>query len=168
MRAYVVAPMLAALLGAVPAVTQTSPAVPVPAPANTLPSVAVPPEVERVLRDYEKAWAANDAQALAALFTEDGIALPSNRPPARGRADIAKAYAGGGGMPTYLRVMDYRSAGELAYLVGGYGPAGQDTDFGKFVLVLRKVDGRWLIQSDIENANMRLGPPARPAARPAG
>jgi hypothetical protein len=94
--------------------------------------------------------------------------LPSGQPAARGRDSIAKAYSGGGGMPTYLRVLDYRQEGDLAYVVGGYGQAGRNKDFGKFVLVLRRVGGRWLIAADIENANMRMGPPQRPAVKPAG
>ena len=160
MRAYPMAPVLAAALSVGPA----------PAPAQGLPSVKVPADVDRVLRDYEKAWAANDARALAALFAEDGIALPSKQPPARGRDNIARAYSGGGAMPTYLRVIDYRSSGDLATIVGGYGPAGQAADFGKFVLVLRRVEGRWMIAADIENANMRMGPPppAAPGARAGG
>jgi len=155
MRAYLMAPVLAAVLSVGPAAGQS------------LPTVSVPPEVDRVLRDYEKAWAANDAKGLAALFADDGIALPSNQPPARGTDSIAKAYSGGGGMPTFLRVIDYRASGDLATVVGAYGPAGQTRDVGKFVLVLRKVDGRWLIAADIENANMRMGPAPGPAVKPA-
>lgn len=139
----------------------------VPARAQTPASMPVPADIDRVLRDYEKAWAANDAQALASLFAEDGMALPSGQPAAKGRDGIARAYSGGGGMPTYLRVLDYRQEGDLAYVVGGYGQAGQNKDFGKFVLVLRRVAGRWLIAADIENANMRMGPPQRPATKPA-
>lgn len=140
----------------------------VPALAQTLPSVNVPPEVDQLLRAYERAWAANDAAALAALFAPDGFALPSGQPPARGADSIRQAYSHGGGQPTTLRALDYRASSDLAYMVGAYGPAGQGRDFGKFVLVLRKVDGRWLIAADIENANARMGPPQRPAAKPAG
>jgi len=157
MRKIFLAPLLAGLL-ALPAIGQT------------LPSVALPPDVDRLLRDYERAWAANDAAALAALFAADGFALPSGQPPARGADSIRKAYSHGGGMPTTLRALDYRAAGELAYVVGAYGPAGQPGDFGKFVLVLRRVDGRWLIAADIENANARMGPPpgaVRAAPKPA-
>ena len=165
MRAYLKAPLLVAIVSGLLA------AAPAPALAQAPSSMSVPPEVERVLRDYEKAWAANDVKGLAALFAEDGMALPSNQAPARGREDIAKAYSGGGGQPTDLRVLDYRASGDLAYIVGGYGPAGQNKDVGKFVLVLRKIDGRWLIAADIESANMRMGPPpgsaAKPAAKPA-
>ena len=161
MRAYLKTPLLAALVAGQLIASAAS--------AQTPPSMSVPPEIDRVLRDYEKAWAANDAKGLAALFAEDGMALPSNQPPARGKDSIAKAYGGGGGQPTYLRVLDYRASGDLAYLVGGYGAAGQQQDMGKFVLVLRKVDGRWLIAADIENANAnrRMGPPPRSDAKPA-
>jgi len=157
MRRLLLAPLLAGLLA-------------FPALAQTLPSVAVPPEVDRLLRDYERAWAANDAGALAALFAPDGFALPSGQPAARGADSIRKAYSHGGGMPTALRAIDYRASGELAYVVGAYGPAGQPGDFGKFVLVLRRIDGRWLIAADIENANQRKGPPPgapRPTPKPA-
>jgi ketosteroid isomerase-like protein len=155
MRAFLLLPVMTAAMAVLPAAAQ---------PPTSLP---VPPEIERVLRDYEKAWGANDAQGLASLFVEDGMALPSGQPAAKGRDSIAKAYSGGGGMPTYLRVLDYRASGDMAYVVGGYGQAGQNKDFGKFVLVLRRVDGRWLIAADIENANMRMGPPQRPAVKPA-
>lgn len=150
MRSVFFAPVLAAIFTIAPAAAQT------------LPSVAVPPEIERVLRAYEKAWADNDAKAIASLFAPDGIALPGNQPPARGAEAITRAYSGGGGLPTYLRAIDYRSAGDLAYVVGAYGPAGQARDVGKFVLVLRRVDGRWMIAADIENDSMPMRPQPRP------
>jgi len=153
MRKLLLAPLFAAFLA-------------LPAFAQALPSVSVPAEVDQLLRAYERAWAANDAGALAALFAPDGFALPSGQPPARGHGGIRRAYGHGGGQPTTLRALDYRACGDLAYVVGAYGPAGQEADFGKFVLVLRRLEGRWLIAADIENANQRLGPPQRPVAKP--
>ena len=38
-----------------------------------LPSVTLPAPLARVMTDYEKAWGAQDAAGLAALFTEDAI-----------------------------------------------------------------------------------------------
>lgn len=133
------------------------------AAAQTPPSVTLPPDIERVLKDYEKAWSANDAPALAGLFLPNGMALPSGQLPARGTDAIRKAYSHGGAMPTTLRAVDYGVSGDMAYIVGGYAPAGAQTDMGKFVLVLRRVDGRWLIAADIENANMQMRPMPRPA-----
>ena len=41
-----------------------------PAP---LPSVDLPPELNRVLGDYERHWKASDGTALSELFTDDGF-----------------------------------------------------------------------------------------------
>ncbi len=127
--------------------------------AQTPPSVALPADVERVLRDYEKAWGANDPAALARLFTADGMALPSGQLPALGADSIRKAYSTGAGSPLFLRAIAHGGSGDLAYVIGGFGGAPDKPDYGKFVLVLRKVDGRWLIVADMDNSNA----PRRPA-----
>lgn len=120
---------------------------------NVLPSVDLPPALERVLRDYETAWQNRDAEALAALFTEDGFVLRPGHPPVRGRSDITDAYANAGG-GLHLRAFDMEQDGSIAYIIGGY--AGHETwpDTGKFVLALKRDEtGRWLIFADIDNGN---------------
>src|SRR5712692_196215 len=76
------------------------------AAVTSLPSVTLPPELDRVLRDYERAWQAHDPAALAELFDEDGFVLASTRPPVRGRAAIREAYAKAGG-PLALRALAF-------------------------------------------------------------
>jgi ketosteroid isomerase-like protein len=133
---------------------------PEPPPAPPPPSVALPPELDRVLRDYEQAWQARDAAVLAALFAEDGFVLASGRPPARGRAEIRAAYAGAGG-PLALRALAHATEGRVGYIIGAFGRV-KGEDSGKFVLALRRGDdGRWLIAADIDNSNRR--PSAPPA-----
>jgi ketosteroid isomerase-like protein len=118
-----------------------------------LPSVTLPPELARVLTDYEKAWGAKDAAALARLFAEDGFILQRNKPPVRGRAEIEKAYAGAGG-PLVLRAMAYATEGSVGYIIGGYAARAGEPDDGKFTLTLKKgPDGKWLIMSDMDNGN---------------
>ena len=131
-------------------------------------TVSLPADIERVLKDYEKAWIANDLAALAKLFTVDGMALPSGQVPARGDEQIRKAYARGTGSPINLRAFAYGASGDMAYVLGGFGSTGKP-EFGKFVLVLRKVDGRWMIAADMDNSNAprRAAAPAAPAAAPA-
>jgi len=51
-----------------------------PDASTRLSDVALPPQLDRVLRDYERAWRAGDAAALASLFAEDGFLLQNNRP----------------------------------------------------------------------------------------
>jgi ketosteroid isomerase-like protein len=126
-----------------------------------LPSVALPAALERVLRDYERAWQARDPAALAALFAEDGFVLANGRPPVRGRAAIRNAYKDGGG-PLSLRALAYATEGPIGYIIGAYGPrAGEDT--GKFVLALRRdKDGRWSIAADMDNASQHRPRPPEP------
>ena len=83
------------------------------------PSVELPPELARVLTDYEVAWQAEDEQALAALFTEDGFVLSSGRPPVRGRAQIEERYVDSGG-PLALRALAFAVEDSLGYIIGAY------------------------------------------------
>lgn len=151
-------PLLAALFIACSAITWAQP----------LPTVTLPPDVARVLQDYARAWQANDPVALSQLFAADGMALPSGQPPSQGAQSIRKAYSQGAGQPLHLRPIAYGASGELAYVIGGWGPAADRPDFGKFTLVLRRdADGRWFIVSDMDNANAPPSPPPAPP-RPAG
>jgi ketosteroid isomerase-like protein len=120
-----------------------------------LPSVQLPAELDRVLRDYEREWGARNAAGLAALFAEDGFVMQGFRPPARGRAAILKAYAASGG-PLYLRALAWSAEGNTGWIIGAYRGQPSGADDGKFVLALKKgADGRWLIAADIDNSNRR-------------
>ena len=133
---------------------------PEPAHSVEVPSVALPADLDRVLRDYERAWRAGDAAALASLFADDGFVLQSDRPPIRGRQAIQTAYEGQGGSPLRLRALAFASADTTGHIIGGYGYGDAPNDTGKFTLTLhRAADGRWLIFSDMDNAN---APPRNP------
>jgi ketosteroid isomerase-like protein len=124
-------------------------------PADRLPSVALPPELARVLTDYESAWQQKDAAALAALFAEDGFVLSSGVPPVRGRAAIQSHYSSQGG-PLSLRALAFATEGSTGYIIGGFARQNGQPDIGKFTLTLRKGgDGRWLIMSDMDNGNSK-------------
>ena len=126
-----------------------------PTTAASQPSVTLPAELDRVLRDYESAWGAKDAARLARLFAEDGFVLPAGSPPVRGRAAVETFYTGHGG-PLFLRAFAYATDGKAGYILGGYTGTAGSTDEGKFTLTLKKgTDGRWLIMSDMDNANRR-------------
>jgi ketosteroid isomerase-like protein len=120
-----------------------------------LPAVTLPPELARVLADYEKAWRAHDLAGLVALFAEDGFVLASGAPPVRGRAAIARAYGSAGG-DLVLHAFAFATEGSLGYVVGGFSRKEGQPDVGKFTLTLRRgADGRWLIVSDMDNGNAR-------------
>ena len=117
-------------------------------------SITLPPQLARVLTDYERGWQAGDAAALAQLFTEDGFVLSPGQPPVKGRVAIQKLYTGPGS-PLSLRAIAYAINGDVAYIVGGYSSASGVPDEGKFTLTLRKRNQRWLIASDMDNENRR-------------
>ena len=118
------------------------------------PSIELPADLARVLRDYEQAWSARDAAALARLFADDGYVLPNGGAPVKGRQAIERHYTGSGG-PLFLRAFAYAAEGSVGYILGGYTSRAGGADVGKFTLTLRRADGRWLIVSDMDSPNAR-------------
>lgn len=127
-----------------------------------LPSVTLPAELDRVLRDYETAWSGRDAAALSRLFAEDGFVLRPGHPPVRGRASIEEAYKGQGG-PLHLRALAFSHADSVGYIIGAYAEGAGQPDIGKFILTLRRDAGRWWITADMDNGS---APPRRPGPPP--
>jgi ketosteroid isomerase-like protein len=165
MRRTLLVTMIAAALGAPAFAHAQNPAAPAEAP---LPSVSLPPELDRVLRDYERAWRSGDATAVAALFAEDGYVLQSGRSPIRGRAAIANAYKGQAGGPLRLRAFAYATSDTTGYILGayGYGEGSDVPDQGKYTVTLRRNrGGPWQLFSDMDNGNR---PPRQAAPGPQG
>src|SRR5262245_26793618 len=119
----------AALLLLLAAARQGVPSAPVaqatPAP---VPSVTLPKELDRVLRDYEAAWTKGDAKALAALFAEDGFVLPMGNTPVRGRDAIAAFYSTSSGSPLSLRAIAYAIEGSTGFILGCFTPVANGPD----------------------------------------
>jgi ketosteroid isomerase-like protein len=147
--------LCALVVGAATALPLGAQARPDTSHATQLPSVELPPDLARVLTDYETEWRRGGA-AVAQLFTEDGYVLSGGRPPIKGRAAIAEHYGSGGGGPLSLRAIAYAAEGSVGYIIGGYTTERGTPDIGKFTLTLRKrPDGRWMIVSDMDNPNRR-------------
>src|SRR5262245_7124345 len=139
--------LMAIVCGAATAAAQPAPEPP--------PSIELPPALARVLTDYETAWRARDAAALARLFADDRIVVPNACPPVKGRAAVERCYAGSGGALS-LRAIAYGIDGALGYIVGAYAPQKSDADGGKFTLtLLNGGDGRWLIVADMDRPYRR-------------
>ena len=124
------------------------------AAATPLPSITLPPELDRVLQDYARAWQAGDEAALVSLFTPDGL-VPTRTGWVRGSEPIRATYANSQG-PLRLRALAYATADTVGYIVGayGYGEAPDTPDTGKFLLALRRAPGgQWLIAADLDQSN---------------
>jgi len=141
---YCVVWLIAAISSA--AIAQT------PNPPAPLPSIVLPPALDRVLRDYERHWRAGDEQALAALFTADGF-VPTGGAWVRGTDGIRKTYENFSG-DLRLRALAFAVADTVGYIVGAYRYGEGANDGGKFVLALRRAPGGpWLIAADIDQSN---------------
>ena len=136
----------------------TSPAV-AQAPSvsdSQMPSVSLPAHLDRVLRDYERAWKSGDASNVAALFSADGFVLQNGRAPVRGRDAIVKAYGGQTGGDLRLRAFGFGVADTAGYIIGGYTYGDAKGDMGKWTLTLRRPrGGKWEIYSDMDNSNQQ-------------
>jgi ketosteroid isomerase-like protein len=126
-----------------------------PAAETPPPAVTLPPALDRVLRDYEAAWRDGDGARLAGLFTDDGFAVQSGSPLARGRTAIARKITGPADA-LQLTAYAYATDGAVGYIVGGYRYPQSSGPGGRFVLALRlDPDGRWLIAADLDNNGAR-------------
>lgn len=122
---------------------------------NPQPSITLPADLDVVLRNYERQWAARSAEGLADLFTADGFVLQPGKPPVRGRGAIIEAYRGSGG-PLALRALAYAVSDTVGYIVGAYAGRAGDPDAGKFILLVRRERGKpWKIAADMDNPNQR-------------
>jgi ketosteroid isomerase-like protein len=120
---------------------------------DPLPSVELPAELDRVLRDYERHWRAGEAEALVALFTGDGF-VARRGGWVRGREALREGLQGTSS-DLRLRAVAYAADGDVGYIVGAYGYGDQPgiPDRGMFVLALRRDgEGRWLIAADLDGA----------------
>jgi len=121
-------------------------------------------------QDWEVARAAGDADAIAALHTEDAQVMPPNAPVVEGRGAI-RSY--------YRMVFETRSApakfderevivfGRMTYRQGIYElelPDGR-REYGKFMQLWKNVDGEWRLHRAMWSSSE---PSASAAAAPHG
>jgi predicted TIM-barrel fold metal-dependent hydrolase len=111
------------------------------------PTVELPPDVSRLLRQRAERW--NDKAALAELYTEDSLVFDIDNPGwIRGRAAVAAHLSDFFARPFRLTAVDFASQGSAGH-VAGYFTRGDEASvrhFGFFYLGLAKGgDGVWRI-----------------------
>ena len=104
--------------------------------------------IRHVPEDWIRFYNAGDAAKVAALYTEDGYYLSAHIL-AHGRQAIEAYWERGikaGGHLDFIRPFTIYLKGDLAYCAGTYQAtnAGVTVD-GRILIVLRKVDGKWLM-----------------------
>ena len=114
--------------------------------------------IEAVNGELEAAIARGDGAAAGALYTDDALYMPPNRPALSGPAAIGADWQAGidGGITRAELITDEVEAyGAMAYETGRYRVYSGDTllQTGKFIVHWRYEDGRWKLHRDIFNAD---------------
>lgn len=123
---------------------------------------------EQAIRAQVDRWLqlvkAKDAAGIAALYADDGAVMPPNAPIGKGHAAIQQTWAALMQTPGFDLTFTpeqilVSSSGDMALDRGTYrlamAPGGKAmTDTGKYVVVWRKVDGKWRAAADIFNSDL--------------
>jgi ketosteroid isomerase-like protein len=105
---------------------------------------------------FEAGARSGNVEQMVSIYAADAVVMPPNMPSFTGREAIAKFWGGmlqGGKVEIDLIMEDFWSAGDLAVARGRYEVTSPMADSGKYVLVLRKRAGKWLVVTDIFNAS---------------
>ncbi len=143
---------------ALAACTQTAP-----------PAAKVSDETVRAINvAWNKAYNAGDGEAVAALYADDAVLSAPGAPSARGKAAIrehylkdAAAFAASGLTAADDPATDVGQSGDLAWEWGTYkttDKSGAVVDTGKFLSVLQRKDGKWMIIRDTWNSDTPAPP----------
>jgi uncharacterized protein (TIGR02246 family) len=113
--------------------------------------------VEKGNLAFIAAFLKGDAKAVAELYTEDAQVIAPGAPVARGRSAIAAFWQksiDGGVKGLELATTDVESAGDLACETGTVRLVARDgaASEARYVVVWKRVDGRWMLHRDIWNA----------------
>ena len=112
---------------------------------------------------------ASNAAAAAEAYSDDAVYMEGNSPPIKGKEAIAKHLEQFTKLPQIkmngeATSIDFSDDGSVAYEVGNFSaefadPKGKMVkDAGKYLLVLRKFDGKWKVVAESNSSN---GPAAQ-------
>lgn len=129
--------------------------------AATTDAATVRSEIEAINDRFEQTLLAQDAAALAAIYTEDAIAMPPGTPRVEGRAAIESMFADWftqmAPSESFTLTTDevvLPESGEVAYEIGSYQTSGTSPEgeayeaTGKYLVIWENVDGEWKIAAD--------------------
>jgi uncharacterized protein (TIGR02246 family) len=130
---------------------------------QTATAPADPAPINNVRAQFQTAFNAGDAAAIAALYTDDAISLPDHHAALEGKAAIQQYLQGMFAQYTpniSITPGDTEITGDIAHEHGTYSltmtpKAGGNamSENGKYLIVLkRQADGSWKVHHDMDNA----------------
>jgi len=107
---------------------------------------------------------AKDAEVLASTYSNDAVSMPANSPPLKGHDAIKKFNEDFLKLPQVAMTgatddVTFSDDGTMAYATGHYSASWADakgkkvTEDGKYLNVLKKVDGKWKVVADAFSGN---------------
>ncbi len=115
-----------------------------------------------ICEQFTKLYNCSDAEGLASLYSEDAKILSPNMDFVEGKDAIQTFWQGAlemGVKSFRSEIIETESSGNLGYLVGKYtlyGSENQQVDQGKYISVLKDIDGKWKVHRDIYNSSIPL------------
>jgi uncharacterized protein (TIGR02246 family) len=120
--------------------------------------------------EWNRAVAAHNADAVVAFHTPDAVVMMPNMPSHAGHAAIRESWQGAFGLPNLAlnwqpTKITVAGSGDIATEVGTYtmsfdSPQGGVHDAGGYTTVWQKVDGNWMVASDIVTSSQPIPPPS--------
>jgi uncharacterized protein (TIGR02246 family) len=134
----------------------------------SIPSAALgqgPSEVEAAIHAGSQAWAeawnAADAEALAALYTEDAAVMAPGSEQAKGRQAIhelfKQALGAMAGTQQEIKTKEVLEAGDWIVEIGTFVTTtadGSHADHGWYTALWKNVNGKWMMYRDTWNSSM--------------
>jgi uncharacterized protein (TIGR02246 family) len=123
-------------------------------------STVVRDAIAAVNEEFMKAIGEGDAEAVAALYTRDAQLMPPNSDVVTGREAIQAAWQAGldaGVRSVTLEIVEVESHGITAVEVSRYTLRGEEDlvlDRGKYIVIWKLRDGRWMLHRDIYNSSL--------------
>lgn len=108
---------------------------------------------------FEKHFQEGDSAAIAELYTNDGMLLPTGSDFIQGKESIRDFWQGAMNMgikQAKLDILEATLQGDSVIEVGRYqlkGAGGEVLDWGKYVVIWKQEQGRWKLHRDIWNSS---------------
>jgi uncharacterized protein (TIGR02246 family) len=133
-------------------------------PAAPVDTKAAEAEIRKGDEDFFSAANARNANAIAALYSNDAVSMPENSPPLVGHDAILKYNQDFVKLPKLAitgesETIRFSDDGTMAYATGKYSVSYVDAkghtikDEGKYLNVLKNVDGKWKVIVDAFSSN---------------